>query len=621
MRTLDSSAGNSVPAERSKGSGHLPAYRKVAQLLTRREKTGFALLLCFQVFVALIEAAGIASIMPFVALVTNPAVAVESEALSSAMRVLRIESAERFMILLGVLVLALVVVGNAAKATASWLTLRYENRLNCALGRRLLATYLAKPYSFFLGRNSIELGKNVLSEVASVVGGVIGSSARLAAGALVAVAIIVLLLVIDPIVAVVIAVTLGTVYALVFTVTRRRLARAGSDIVDANAYRFRAVNDALMGVKDVKVLGKEPAFVDRFTEHARRHARSSVLAGVLAEIPRYALETVAFGGIVAILLTYLVLGRGHDEAIPLVALYAFAGYRLMPAFQQVYSNLTTLRFRLPAAELLYAELGGVEEVAAAERLAVAVADGRLPVQRALRLQEVWFTYPGARAATLRGISIEVPANRTVAFVGPTGSGKTTTIDLILGLLAPDSGRVLADDVDIAGENLRRWQRNVGYVPQQIHLMDQSVRRNIAFGVPDAEIDDAAVERAARAASIHDFIVGDLAQGYETVIGDRGIRLSGGQRQRIGIARALYRDPAVLVFDEATSALDGVTEEAVLDALRSLSGSKTIVLIAHRLTTVQHADNIYLLDRGAIVASGTYEALNRSSEWFRAAGKL
>jgi ABC-type multidrug transport system fused ATPase/permease subunit len=325
-------------------------------------------------------------------------------------------------------------------------------------------------------------------------------------------------------------------------------------------------------------------------------------------LPRFAFETIAFGAILLIAVYLIAMRRDMSAVIPVISLYAFAGYRMMPAFQHIYAGITQIRFHSGALDLLSEDLARTAPLPPESTPA-------LPFQREIVLRDVSFAYPQTSAA-LRTVSLSIRANTTVAVVGASGAGKTTLIDVLLGLLRPQTGDIRVDGVDIDNSNVRAWQRNIGYVPQQIYLVDDSVAANIALGVPPEHIDRAAVEHAARIANLHDFIIGSLPNHYDTVIGERGIRLSGGQRQRIGIARALYADPSVLVLDEATSALDGVTESAIMEALGALAHKKTIVIIAHRLSTVEKCDVIYLMNEGRVVGQGSFAALRRESPLFQ-----
>ncbi len=310
-------------------------------------------------------------------------------------------------------------------------------------------------------------------------------------------------------------------------------------------------------------------------------------------------------------------GGTLGASLPIIGLYAFAGARLFPAAQQIYRSVTTLRFGQAAMEALINDIRALPATSMEARSAAQRGAEPLHLVNALELRNVGFAYANSERPVIRDLSLEIKANTTVAMVGTTGAGKTTIVDLILGVLAPRQGSIVVDGTAIDENNVARWQRTLGYVPQDIFLTDDTISGNIAFGVPAEEIDREAIERASRMAKLHDFVMSELPQGYDTHIGERGVRLSGGQRQRVAIARALYRDPDLLVLDEATSALDTETERAVMDAVHNLAKAKTIILIAHRLTTVRECDRIFLLDRGEIAASGTYDQLVDENPKFRA----
>lgn len=598
----------------------MTAIRKLFELLDRRDRLQFYLLLLVLMLVALVEMAGIASIMPFMAVVTNPEVIHSNRWLALAYDRLGFQSDTAFLTFTGLLVLGLLVSSNAAKAASIWLTLRYHNKLNYVLARRLLARYMARPYAFFLNRNTAELGKNILGEVRTVISGVLTPYTDIIASSLVCLAIMTLLVVVDPLVAVAIACVLGGSYAAIYLLARRKLGRIGELQVLANAGKYKAAGEGLSGIKDLKVLGREATFLQRFAVFAEQHSRNNVSAGVIAQLPRFGLEIIAFGGILLVVLYLIRSGQEAVRMVPLLALYAFAGYRLMPALQMLFAAVTNLRFSIPALDVVHRDMIRLrdEQADAEAQLAASMSAAPMPFEQQLQLQDVSFRYEGADEPSLDHLSLVIRPNTSVGLVGPTGCGKTTTVDLILGLLSPTGGQLLVDGVPINAGNVAGWQKNLGYVPQHIYISDDTIARNIAFGIPDDEIDMAAVRQAARIANLAEFVESELSEGYDTGIGERGVRLSGGQRQRIGIARALYRDPAILVMDEATSALDGITEESVMDAVRTLSRRKTIILIAHRLTTVKDCDVIYLLDHGKILAHGTYDELMRESRWFRAA---
>lgn len=596
------------------------AVRQLLDLMTRRERAEFYLLVLVLIVVAAFELAGIASVMPFLAVVTSPEVIRTNRWLHLTYDLLDFQGEKQFLLFLGGVVLGLLVMGNTIKACSSWMIHRYCNKLHYLLGRRLLAHYMARPYSFFLNRNTAELGKNILTESRNVIIGALSPMTTIVSSALVSIAIMTLLIVVDPVVAMSIAFVLGGAYTLVYVFARRKLGSIGRQQVEANFQKQRLAGEALSGIKDLKILGRELTFLRRFAVFAKQQADNNVIAGVIADLPRYLLEVVAFGGILAVVLYLIGTGRQAAQLVPLLALYAFAGYRLMPALQQLFAAVSALRIGVASLNALHRDLvASVDSRQFSEADLVAPESvAPLPFRRQLEFRNVSFQYEEAPARTLRHISLTIPANTTVGLVGPTGSGKTTAVDLLLGLLAPDEGQLVVDGIEINASNAMGWRANLGYVPQQIFISDDTVARNIAFGVPDDQIDMAAVHRAAEIANIAQFVQSELPRGFHTEIGERGIRLSGGQRQRLGIARALYRDPSVLVLDEATSALDTITEESVMDAVRRLSKQKTMIVIAHRLSTVKECHAIYLLDRGSVVSAGTYEELLRTSDWFRTA---
>lgn len=596
--------------------------RKILDLLSAREKLQLYLLFVSLAVMACIEMVGIASIMPFMAVVASPNVINTNKWLKQVYGFLEFSSLHKFLFFLGMLVLGLLVFINLFKTMNTWLILKYDNWLINRLSSRLLASYLNRPYDFFLNRNTNEMGKNLLLETNNVIMKVLDPGRQVLSNVLVSFFILVLLFVVNPFIATIAAVVLGGSYAIIYLITHKRMVSIGQGQFEANALKYKAATEALAGIKDLKILGREMEFLARYVVHAQHHAQSNISAGVISQLPRYALETIAFGGILIIILINLGSEETVNQMIPLLALYAFAGYRLLPALQQIFSGISTVRVNLPALEVLHQDMreGGVSANSDIVPLETKKLEP-LPLTHELELKNVTFSYPGAKGPSLQEISLTIMPNTSIGFVGATGSGKTTAADIILGLLSPTSGQIMVDGMDIRSDNLASWQRNVGYVPQHIYLCDDTITHNIAFGVPEKEFDMAAVVRAARIANMNRFIENELPDGFETVIGERGVRLSGGQRQRIGIARALYHDPAVLIMDEATSALDGITEEAVMEALRNLSGKKTIITIAHRLTTVKDCDVIYLMEQGRIVNQGTYDELLKYSLWFQTAARM
>jgi len=588
--------------------------KKLLDLLAQQERKRAGLLMGMILAMALLDMLGVASIMPFMAVVANPELVETNAILKTAYAVSNnfgINTTEEFLFLLGMLVFVLLLVSLAFRALTTYAQLRFTLMREYSIGKRLVEGYLGQPYSWFLSRNSADLGKTILSEVNQVIGNVVMPMMNLIAQGAVATALLALLILIDSKLALIVGLTLATAYALIFKATSALLNRMGTERVKANQQRFTAVSEAFGASKEVKVGGLEQAYINRFSDPAQTYARYQSTAQVISQLPRFALEAIAFGGMLLLVLYLMAQSGSFAGALPIITLYAFAGYRLMPALQQIHGALTQLRFAGPALDALHADLMSLQPAHPNP------SQDAIALKQAITLNQIQYRYPNAPQSALKNLSLTIPAKSTVGLVGSTGSGKTTMVDLILGLLEAQEGTLEVDGQAITEHNRRAWQRAIGYVPQQIYLSDDTVAANIAFGVNAEVIDQQAVERAAKIANLHEFVANELPQQYQTTVGERGVRLSGGQRQRIGIARALYHNPQVLILDEATSALDNLTEQAVMEAVRNLGHEITIILIAHRLSTVRECDQIYLLERGQVKANGTYKELVASNQLFAA----
>lgn len=587
-------------------------YRKLLGLLDRGEKRQFALLVVMIIAMGLLDVIGVAAVLPFLSVLADPTYIHENRILSWAYDTTGAPDDRTFLMWVGVGVFLVVVVGLAFKAVTQFVLIRFSTMRNYSISNRLFRGYIAKDYAWFLHRHSADLGKSILSEVDQVIHTCMIPGLELLAHASVAIALAALLLALEPLVMLLAVMLFAGTYVLIYGAVRGTLARVGEKRVDANAERYKLANEAFSGIKEVKLMSLEHSYARRYGISAEMFARTQSFAFSIGQIPRYVLEAIAFGGMLGFVIYLLGHGsEGLDDAVPTLGLFAFAGIRLFPALQQVYRDFTQLRFGKSALENLHEQI-----VEARGDLGPQVDTPALPLKQLLELREIHFRFPEAPRPALQGVDMQIHANSMVGIVGGSGAGKTTTIDVILGLLRPDSGRLLVDGVEVTEANRIAWQKSVGYVPQQIFLLDDTVAANIAFGEDPQNIDMARVERAARAAELHDFVTREMAEGYQTMVGERGIRLSGGQRQRIGIARALYRDPDVLVFDEATSALDNLTERAVMEALRNIAGTKTIIVVAHRLTTVMDCSNIFFMGNGRVLEQGTYAELLEKSPEFR-----
>jgi len=580
-------------------------FKKLLYFLTPHERKRAGLLLIMILIMALLDTIGVASILPLIAVLANPSVIETNIFLNKmfqASAVFGVESIQHFLFFLGAFVFVILISSISFKALTTYAQKRFTDMRQFTVGKRLIEAYLEQPYSWFLNHNSADLGKTILSEVEQVIAGGIGPFLELIARSLIVFLLITLLIIIDPKLAVIVGISLGAAYFLIYYFTRVYLNRVGGERLKNNEMRFRSISEAFGAAKEVKVGGLEKIYIKRFSDPAESYAKITSSVAVIASLPRHFIEAITFGGILIMILYLMAKTDDFNNVLPIISLYVFAGYRLLPALQQVYVSFTQLTFISPAVDKLYDDVKNLNPINLNQD------SGTLSLNKTITLKNVHYSYPNTSRTTLKGINLSIPAKTTVGLVGATGSGKTTTVDIILGLLEVEKGKLEVDGQIITKQNTRAWQRSIGYVPQHIFLSDDTVAANIAFGIDPKNINQAAVEKASKIANLHEFVVNELSEQYQTIIGERGIRLSGGQRQRIGIARALYHNPLVLILDEATSSLDNETEKAVMDAVNNLGKDITIILIAHRLNTVKNCDIIFKLDKGKIADQGTFDEI-------------
>jgi ABC-type multidrug transport system fused ATPase/permease subunit len=585
--------------------------RKVISLLTPGERRRLWIVALGSIFAALVEVVGIGSIMPFVTVASKPSIIHENHYLSLLFSLLGFKNDQSFLIFLGLGVLGMLVVTNASQALLHYIKVRFTSMREHTLSLRLLTGYLKQSFIFFLNRNSYDFVKNINSEIGQMIKLVLMQFVEVLSRIIQVSVLTLFLFLIHPTVTLAIAVTIIGLYGLVFAVVKSILKRLGVERFDLKTERSRIVSEAFWGIKELKIAGSETVVITEFTPPSLKGAQNETLSTIIGDIPKFALETVAFSTIVGYVLFLIVRSGGFQNVAATIMLFVYAGYRMIPAIQALFKAFTQLKYGAATADKIAREFDLVSGGLPLARKATP----RLSFQSTLELKDISFTYPNMDIPVIPGLSMKIPANSLIGFAGKTGSGKTTLVDIILGLLDVQSGSILIDGVALRQDTVRGWQANLGYVPQNIYLSNDTIAANIAFGVGKKSIDLEAVMRAAKLSQIHEFVQEELKEGYETKIGERGIRLSGGQRQRIGIARALYRDPSVLILDEATSSLDTHTERAVMEAIDTLQGTRTIILIAHRLTTLKKCDTIYLMERGKLVDSGTYDELRLRSKYF------
>jgi ABC-type multidrug transport system fused ATPase/permease subunit len=577
-------------------------YKKLLNLLSTGEHKRLGLLLIMMVAMALVDIIGVASILPFVSVLSNPSIIDTNFILNTIFQTSKrfgVKNNEEFLFIFGIFVFSLLIISLTIKAITTYVQVRFVHMCEYSISKRLVENYLSQPYSWFLNQHSADLGKTILSEVSYIVAGGIRPLLELLAKGVIAIALIILLIVVHPKIALIICFSMSGAYVLIFYLIRNYLNKTGNERLENNQIRFLSVSEAFSAVKEIKVGGLEKNYIKLFSNSSKTFAQNQANSQITSQLPRFILEAIAFGGVLLIILYIMAQTGSFNNALPIIALYVFAGYRLIPALQQIYSAFIQLTFIGPSIDKLTRDIKNLKPSTLNQN------EDILSFNKKITLKNIHYNYPGTSRTALKDINLTIPAKSIVGLVGPTGSGKTTTVDIILGLLEPQKGTLQVDGKNITKKNSRSWQRCIGYVPQHIYLSDDTVAGNIAFGVNPQDINLSAVKKAAKIANIHEFVLELLPNKYQTRIGERGVKLSGGQRQRIGIARALYQSPKVLVLDEATSALDNLTEQVVMKSIYNLDQVMSIIIIAHRLNTVKNCDIIFKFDKGKIINQGKF----------------
>ena len=580
--------------------------KKTIYLLTLSGKKNAIIMIILILIMAVLDMIGVASIFPFIGVITNPNLVETNIYLSYFYKFTSsfgIRSIEQFIFILGIIVFMILMISLTFRAFMAYLQARFTLMREYIIGKRLIEGYLRQPYSWFLNKNSADLSKNILSEINHVIHQTVVPMMILISQSAIAFALIILLLFVDANLTIIIALVLAISYLLIFRFVKNILSRIGFERFQANTKRFQVITEAFGSIKETKVRGLEQVYINRFAEPAKIYAINQSFAQVISQLPRYFIEGIVFGGMIILLLALMARGGNFSNIIPVLTLYAFAGYRLIPALQQIYYSNTQLSFSESSLDSLYKDLIKLNTIEKEEGKTKII-----PFTKVIKFNHIYFNYNDNKNTTLEDINITIPVFSKIGIVGPTGCGKTTLVDIMLGLLYPQKGTLTVDETVINNYNKRSWQKIIGYVPQQIYLADDSLAANIAFGVDKSNIDQNALKQASIIANLHDFVTTELTEGYDTIIGERGVRLSGGQQQRIGIARALYNNPDILILDEATSALDIQTEKVIIKSIENLKKKITIIHITHRLHTVINYDKIFLIEKGKIAAQGNFDQL-------------
>jgi len=591
----------------------LQQLNKLRPLFDRRDKLQYAGLSVLMGIGALLEVTGVGVVPAFVATLAVPDKVRSYEVVDQALNTLGITTSQE-LVVWGAVGLILVFTFRAAYLVfLSYIQIRMTEHHRVRISRRLFTAYMRAPYEFHLGRNTAELLRNAYSETKTIVTGIINPMLTVVLNGLMTLCIVALLIASTPWSAMVAIVTVGGGGWAFLRTVRGRMKEYGKKARTERKKCIQAVNQGLGGLKDARVLGVEKSFVDDFFESIARNARYERFRNFISKLGTPLLELIAVIGLMFVVLTMVMAGTDLKNMVPMLGLFGAAIVRLRSSTSKIVSSASQLRYNMASVDAVVDDLRLLKNVERKKTLASETdakrkdeEDGSLPLESAIVFNDVSYSYPDTDTPAVRDISLIIERRQSVGFVGATGSGKTTIINLLLGLLNPQEGEIAVDGVDIHSD-LRNWQDNIGYIPQSIFLLDDTIRRNVAFGVPEDEIDEEKLWMAIRAAQIEDHVL-DLSKRTETVVGEHGVRLSGGQRQRVGLARALYHNPEVLVMDEATSALDNETESLVMEALKNLREDRTLVMIAHRLSTVRDCDKLFFLKEGQIEAVGTYEEL-------------
>lgn len=567
--------------------------RQLNYIFNRKEKIQILLLFIAAVIGSLLECLGVGIFMPFVNVLMDTSTIQNTWYLNWFYEELHFQSAESFLTALTAIIIAIFVIKNLYMVAEKYVIYHFSCNTQRKISTRLLKAYMSEPYTFYLNKNISELQRS-MQEDATLFANAVTHFMELMIEVIVCIALGISLFSISQSMTVIIL-SLLIVCAGFFVLLSKKYAKGlGKDCQDYKAKIFQWMNQAICGIKEVKVLNREEYFVESYQSYYKKYAKGLKISKLLAVIPKYIVEMVCISGLLIAIIIKIKYGRTEIITfIPQLSAFAVAAFRLMPSVGRINEHVNNIMYASPSIELVYHDLKEVEDLLGESRSTkdeASTAPDNWKFEKELQIKNVCYHYPNVEENVIEYVDFKIQRGQTVALIGESGAGKTTMADIILGLLTPQYGKIKADGMDIF-KNMDIWHKDIGYIPQSIYLSDDTIRNNIAFGIHEKEIDNDAVIEALKKAQLYEFVEG-LSEGVETLVGDRGVRLSGGQRQRIGIARALYHNPEILVLDEATSALDNDTEAAVMEAIENLKGEKTMIIIAHRLTTIQNADVIY-----------------------------
>ena len=579
--------------------------KKLRYVFDRKDKIKLVGLAILMVIGSVLELLAVAVFNPFIEVLMQTSSIEDDSFLKLFFTHIHLNGIEQYLVVLSALIAVIYLVKNIYLSFLQNVILSFSYTTRMNLATRLLTTYMNEPYTFHLSKNIAEMQRCLQSDTSQFMT-LISSGLQLTVEMVTCLALAAYLFHTSHSITVVIGVLLLMCIGLFFIISKKVSSRLGRQNEHYNAKLFQWINQSLGGIKELKILQREEYFIDSYKTNYKKLIWGARVNELIAALPKYIVETVAMVGLVFAIIIKLLFGHGALETfIPQIAVFAVAAFRLLPSVGRVNAYINSIMYNKASLDMIYDDLKEIDSEPVQE-IEWQGKKEKWIFTKGVAVEHVSYHYPESDVEVLHDISLEIPKGKTVALIGPSGAGKTTLADIILGLLPPVSGVVRMDQHNVY-ENLRSWREKLGYIPQSIYLSDDTIRNNVAFGIYEAQIDDNAIWKALEKAQLKEFVQG-LEKGLDTCVGDRGVRLSGGQRQRIGIARALYHDPEILVLDEATSALDSSTEQAVMESIESLQGLKTMIIIAHRLTTIKNADLVYEVSGGNVTLRDKNEVI-------------
>lgn len=582
-------------------------------LLSDKQKKSYLKIQILVVLMSFLEVVSVLSIGPFMTLVGDVGVLEDEEMLNRIYIYSGFGSPEEFLFLVGVIVFIVLLIASLISMYITWTLSIFGAFIGSQLANRLFTYYMHQPWIFHTSGNSSILIKQISYECHRIIISIIRPVLFMNAKLCMSFFLIITLFVYNFSITVIGLAVFIAIYLIIYKFVQNKLSDSGKAITQSQAMRFKLMAEGFGGIKDTIILGRELNFIRQFEEQSELYAKSQGLQLALSQVPRYLMELVAYGSVIILVLVLMLENEANlSEILPILSVFTLAGFKLLPAFQIIYTSIAQVRGNITAYESIRNEMIATVNI---QPVQASKIDARYKLSDHIEFRNVSFTYPNKEKAAINNLSFKISVNKAIGLIGKSGVGKSTLVDLLLGLIEPDCGSILIDGRPLSAESKRQWQNSLGYVAQSLYLAETTIRENIAFGLPEIDIDEEKIQQVANLAHL-DELLNSLPFGLNTVVGERGIQLSGGQKQRIGIARALYCGAEILIFDEATSALDGITEKIVMDTIQEFGGKKTIIIVAHRLGTLKKCDCIYLMENGQIVDSGSYKELSKQNMVFR-----